>query len=383
MRAIWMGAVLALLGGTAAADDAALVLGTERYEQLGRLARGAEPAGAVAGLERLGFAVTAVPNGRGDAVSEALADWLAEVGEAERLIAVLSGRFATDGARTWLLPAEAEAPGLLSLGTAVSVDSVMQVLASRPGRAVLMLATEADDTRYDPWLRAGIGRLDIPQGVTVLRGEPRAVADFLDDEMAQPEGDLGRLVRDNRDVTGAGFLPMSFVLMPAAAAEPTSDDGPSEDPDGPVVVDTAAEDALWDGALALDTVAAYRQYLERYPTGRHAAEAEEAIAAIIAEPNRDARLAEEALELSRDQRREIQRNLSILDYDTRGIDGIFGPGSRNAITNWQQQNGFGQTGYLTPEQITRLEAQAARRAAELEAEAERQRQIAAAQDRAF
>jgi peptidoglycan hydrolase-like protein with peptidoglycan-binding domain len=135
--------------------------------------------------------------------------------------------------------------------------------------------------------------------------------------------------------------------------------------------------------VALDTVPAYRDYLRRYPTGQFAGLAETAIADIIAEPNRADRLAEDALALTRDQRRNIQRNLSLLDFNPRGIDGIFGPGTRSAITNWQQQGGFTQTSYLTAEQINRIEAQAARRAAQIEAEAERQRAEQERLDRAF
>ena len=163
------------------------------------------------------------------------------------------------------------------------------------------------------------------------------------------------------------------------------DRAPRPVPNQPVTDEAARaeEEALWTGALALDTVEGYRNYLSRYPAGRHVAEAEQAIAAILAEPNRAARLTEDALALTRDQRREIQRDLSLLGYNTRGIDGIFGPGTRGAITNWQQQNGFAQTSYLDAEQINRLDAQAARRAQELAAEAERERQALLRADRAF
>ena len=104
---------------------------------------------------------------------------------------------------------------------------------------------------------------------------------------------------------------------------------------------------------------------------------------IQTEPNRAARLEEEGLGLSRDARREIQRDLSVLGYNTRGIDGIFGRGSRAAVGNWQAASGMAKTGYLTADQIGRLDGQATRRVAELEAEAERKREIAARQDRAF
>ena len=49
----------------------------------------------------------------------------------------------------------------------------------------------------------------------------------------------------------------------------------------------------------------------------------------------------------------------MLNYNTRGVDGIFGPGSRGAITNWQQSNGYPQTSYLTVDQIDLMEAQTA------------------------
>src|SRR5690606_35904322 len=50
---------------------------------------------------------------------------------------------------------------------------------------------------------------------------------------------------------------------------------------------------------------------------------------------------------------------------------------------WQQENGFAQTGYMSMEQIQRLDGQAARRAAEQAAETERQRQEAERLDRAY
>jgi peptidoglycan hydrolase-like protein with peptidoglycan-binding domain len=73
----------------------------------------------------------------------------------------------------------------------------------------------------------------------------------------------------------------------------------------------------------------------------------------------------------------------LLNYNTRGVDGIFGPGSRGAITNWQQSNGFPQTSYLTRDQISLVDAQAARRQAEIEAEEAREQERADALDRSY
>lgn len=376
MRHLILSTALALVPGLALADNLALVLGVERYEQLDRLGRGAAVVRATDGIAALGFDVIGLPNGRADTTGKALFDFTQGLPEADRIVVALVGRFATDGSRTWMLTAESGPPELLLLaGQAVSVESLLTVLARVPGKALLLIGVDSDATEpFDAYLREGLGTLDIPQGVTVLIGAPRDVADFIADELAIPAGDLTALVIENGTLSAAGYMAPGHLLMPALGAVP---------PPPPPPTDTAAEEALWQGAVALDSVQAYRNYLSRYPLGRFSPQAEEAIAAILAEPDRAARLAEEALNLSRDQRRAIQTDLAVLDFDPRGIDGIFGNGTRRAIANWQQQNGYSQTTYLTPEQINRMDAQAARRAAELEAEAQRQQAEAARQDRTY
>lgn len=54
------------------------------------------------------------------------------------------------------------------------------------------------------------------------------------------------------------------------------------------------------------------------------------------------------------QRAAIQAGLTRRGYDTRGVDGVFGRGTRNAIAAWQQANGAQVTGYLTVEQADQL-----------------------------
>jgi peptidoglycan hydrolase-like protein with peptidoglycan-binding domain len=68
---------------------------------------------------------------------------------------------------------------------------------------------------------------------------------------------------------------------------------------------------------------------------------------------------EAALGLGRAQRREVQESLSRLGHDPRGIDGLFGPGSRTAIRLWQRANDLPETGYLTGEQAALLRSQSA------------------------
>jgi hypothetical protein len=61
--------------------------------------------------------------------------------------------------------------------------------------------------------------------------------------------------------------------------------------------------------------------------------------------------------LNREGRHEIQGRLTSLGYDTFGSDGAFGPNTRTAIGNWQQDNGAPVSGYLSGDQIAQIRIQ--------------------------
>lgn len=372
MRNLFLTTALMALGVPALADDAALLIGVERYQELRRLSGGADVTRADDDLRDAGYVVAALTNGSARDTRRVLGDFLAEVGDADRLVVGLSGRFVTDGGRTWFLTADADQPGLFTMGnTAVSLDSVMALLARVPGQAVLVLGLDAGaNTAQGDYLREGLGDLDIPQGVTVVISPPNQTDDVLSDAVARAGGNIMDYVRDNRRFTAQGYTPQSLILQP--------DDAPAAQ--APVVDPTLG---FWQDAQDANTADSYRDFLFTYPNSPYAAEARRRLDQIEADPVRVAELAEDALNLSRNERRAIQRNLTLLDYNTRGVDGIFGPGSRNAIRNWQQTNGFAQTGYLNAEQISRIDGQASRRAAEIEAEEAEARATAERLDRAF
>ncbi|MEY1557346.1 peptidoglycan-binding protein [Yoonia sp. R2331] len=379
MRRLFLTTCLSLGFSPAFADDAALILGIERYEQLDRVVQGALATRSGAALEQAGFTVYAGANSDKDALRALAEGFQSEVTNADRLVVSLTGRFANDGTRTWFMASNIAAPKLFKvMDRSIAIETVLHLLAQAPGQAVLLLGEEAgDDDTYDGPLRAGIAPLDIPQGVTVIRGRPGAVAELLEDTVVAPGEDLLRQARRTRGVRIEGFQPAALVMTPQGTPpqEPANTTGAG--------TNRVLDETAWGEAAAQDSAQGYLAYIARFPKGRHLEEAREKLAEIRAEPNRGARLAEEALELSRQARRAIQRDLNVLDYNTRGIDGIFGPGTRQAITNWQQQNGLSQTGYLNANQIVRLDGQASRRAAELEAAAERQRAAEERRDRAF
>ena len=46
-----------------------------------------------------------------------------------------------------------------------------------------------------------------------------------------------------------------------------------------------------------------------------------------------------------------------MDYDTRGVDGVFGPGSRGALKAWQRDSGIPISGYLNLNQVVFMREQ--------------------------
>lgn len=71
----------------------------------------------------------------------------------------------------------------------------------------------------------------------------------------------------------------------------------------------------------------------------------------------DDRLEESLLSLTNAERREIQRRLTALGYNTRGTDGVFGRNTRTALSSWQADEGAKVTGYITADQLRALRRQ--------------------------
>ena len=134
---------------------------------------------------------------------------------------------------------------------------------------------------------------------------------------------------------------------------------------------------------ALDTRAAYDAYADAYPEGRYLSQAAERRDWLREAPERRAQAAEAALDLDRGARRAVQRRLALLGFYDRGIDGIFGRGTRAAISDWQERAGLEPTGYLDRAAMARLADQAAARQREIDEEARRAREEEERRDRAW
>jgi len=106
-----------------------------------------------------------------------------------------------------------------------------------------------------------------------------------------------------------------------------------------------------------NTVAAYQNYLKKYPNGTYKANAERALAKLGAPVGGSvdtAALTEANLGITASQRAAVQRELTRLGYSTGGADGVWGRNTRNAISTWQRDRKEKVTGYVTGAQLTVL-----------------------------
>ena len=367
---------LALLPAAGNAADLALVLtNTGEDSRAGRAAR-AEAAALEEKLKGAGWRVFAASDA-GAAEMRDLARQMADLAGADRdgdrILISLQGQFANDGLGNWFLDASGNVADRLGVAqSAISVEALAGVAALAEGRAVMLLGQAPGDLPelgrgLQSGLLAGRGSAAlVPQGVTQVSGAAGELAGWAADTLLDPGSSLAAAV----DALPGGAEAGGFISRAVSFAG--QDSGPSN----------VGEIAYWNAVQDIGTAEARAAYLRRYPDGIFADEARAAAPKEMT-PEEKAAADEAALSLGRDARRQVQRNLDLTGYDPKGIDGIFGRGSRSAIAAWQKSAGYDATGYLTRPQIDELQRQADIRAAELAREAEQRRKEEEARDRDF
>lgn len=354
-------AVLALAPGWALARDAALILVMEDYLELPDAPDVPNVADIRRGLEVADFRVTALSNVNQDRIRSAVEAFRDNAAISDRVFILVSGHIVHTARDSWLLARNADDVTDISVGAnAIPLGPLFDIAAEHPGQAVVMIAPSGRKIT-GPGIASGAS-VEAPQGVTVLTGPGKQLAQVAREVLLRPGTRPRRaLTPPPGGVEVTGFLSDALPFLSAPVQRGTPPSSP------PSTVNM--EVAFWNVVVELGTPAAYRAYLDRYPNGqfRDIARAEISGAALDAEAQAQAR--EAALGLDRTDRRNIQRNLSLLGHNPRGIDGIFGPGSRAAIKDWQKANGFKADGYLTAKQVRDLASAAKAKADQLAAEA--------------
>jgi peptidoglycan hydrolase-like protein with peptidoglycan-binding domain len=374
---ILRGVRMALLGSAAlwvvpaAATDLALVIVNSDYETATDRTEDAAAAAYLAdALNARGYEVYEARDARMEDLQPIVAGFAERLGEAERLVIFYAGHTLQEGGRAWAVPVEMAAPGRVEAAFgALDLTLLLDLAAQVPGRSLVAIGT--DEAGFDGLeaalpLAPGIGELAAPQGVALVAGPVAPLVEVLTGAVLVEGATLAEALAEVPE-----GIAVSGFLSPDAGLAMTVGEAPD------------AETALWLEARRANTVERLEAYLAAHPRGRYADEARRLIAAQQAASVDPAEAAEQALALDQATRRRIQQQLTVLGQSTRGIDGIFGPGTRAAITAWQRTAGFEPNGFLDAAQLDRLAAQAATREAELAAEAERTRREEEAADAAF
>jgi peptidoglycan hydrolase-like protein with peptidoglycan-binding domain len=390
-------ALTGLLGTTslAAADGAALIIGNGDYDNTHDAVTAERDAEAVSeAFEELGWDVTKGFDLDRDGMRTALSEFSDAILEADEIVIYYSGHAIRSGGITYLAPVDAEAETLIDvLFDGVPFDHVLQLAAEKAGRAVVFI-DGAQLRGFTPtdFAEPGLDQLEGPDGVLIVsaaepghairrsRWRDSRFARLIIDQFLQPGASVMQTAEEAEDPTFvAGSVEGDFMLAPAP--EPVAQ---SEG------LEAQIELAYWRTAERSGDVKDYQAYLERYPNGTFSKFARQRLgikdpeAEMPKEPEIDPNiLAERELNLSRIRKRQIQEWLLVLGYNPRGIDGLFGRGSRNAIAAWQKVNGFERTTYLTAEQVERLSVDGEAALAEQRRIAEEQRKIRDAEDNAY
>lgn len=373
---------LALVHPTVAwSENLALVLSNSRYAEL-ETAKGAANWGAlVKEFGDAGFRVIGAQDLSASSLQQAATEMQDAVqsGGIDRIAVVLSGHFVAGARDTWLLGKDAGDLSSITVATAgLSVSALVELAGEVPGKAlVVLMPSEGASFPAGYNLKAGIGAFDIAQGVTVAQGPSRPMQRWIGASVLSPGTSLFALAQAAPDqIQMSGFISKHVNFSDTVTAQ-VPQVKPAE------VTEAAKERAFWTSANNTGTAASFEQYLQRYPQGAFAADARARIAAIRDTPEKRAEAGEAALSLNRDQRRDVQRDLSLLGFDPRGIDGVFGPGTRAALRAHQRSLDLPETGFLGERQLQRLQSDAAQRAETLAREAQERRDREEVQDRSY
>ncbi len=368
-------AILAALAATSAqARDVAYLIGNSTYDHYVDVPTAGRVSDMARKLEEAGFDVTLAEDMTAERLSVLGTTILRDAREADTLLVFVSGHVVSGPADAWLLGSDARAVNAVSAGqSGLSLNALSAIGARIPGRAILLVADNNEEPDLGYAMRDGFDALHLPQGVTLVNGPYFKLQQLVRTGLLEPDQSMASLIAaSGGDLHINGYV--SNVPLYRA-------DGPAAP-----VLDRAAllESGYWQAVEEIGTRKAYQSYLDRYPNGVRVGQARQRLGALQpADPIKDAEAIEAALGLDRDARREVQRDLDILGFDPRGIDGIFGPGTRGAVRKWQEANNFVVTGYLDRAQRAVLRQSARARAFELQQQAEERRRQAEAEDRAY
>jgi len=398
----WIAAlsVAALLcsGSAALADKrVAFVVGNGAYRAVPQLPNPAVDAQAMARvLRNVGFDVVEGTNLTRDKMTEKLRDFGKRAEGADVAVFFYAGHGIAVNGTNYLLPVDADLKSEMDvkLGAAINVDLTLeQTMADAKVKLVFLDACR--DNPFAAKIRSakatrsvsvdsGLAEMKSGQGTliafatgpgqTALDGETGTNSPFtraLVAHITQPGVEIQQAMTEVRaqvnEETGKNQLPWghtnligSVYLNPAAA--PAGKTGEANAPATPTAPVSDVELEFWRSVKDANKPEELNAYLTNYPNGNFKSLALARIAALQDGPSTTTRnlttaidpatfsqeadqTSEDQIRLDRGQRRDMQRRLTGLGFDTRAT-GRFDEQTRAVIKRWQAARGYPVTGYL-------------------------------------
>jgi uncharacterized membrane protein YgcG len=236
-----------------------------------------------------------------------------------------------------------------------SGEGTLIAFATGPGQTAL----DGTDGQNSPFTKALIDHItqpgvEIQQAMTEVRAE------------VQDATNKGQLPWGHTNLTGAVYLnPAKPAATPAAAANTAA---PAVATAAPAAPGSEVEVEFWRSVKDSKKPEELNAYVSAYPNGQFKSLAMSRIAALESGANPDAgkdkdmtrnitavdpatftedssQLTEDQIGLDKGQRRDVQRRLNGLGFDTK-VTGVFNDDTRAVIKRWQLARGYPATGFF-------------------------------------
>jgi hypothetical protein len=379
----------------------AFVVGNGAYKNVAQLPNPPIDAKAMASvLRNVGFEVVEGTNLTRDAMTEKLLDFGKKAQGADVAVFFYAGHGIAISGTNYLLPIDADIKSEMDvkLGAAINIDLTLDQTMSDAKVKLVFL----DACRDNPFaakiksnsptrsvaVQTGLAEMKSGEGTliafatgpgqTALDGQGGANSPFtraLIDHVTKPGIEIQQAMTEVRaqvnEETNKGQLPWghtnligSVYLNPAAAPAASAAAAPAGTPVAVAAKSGNADVELefWRSVKESNKPEELNAYLTNYPNGQFKSLALARIAAIESGPSTTTRnltagvepatftdeasqTTEDQIGLDKGQRRDVQRRLTGLGFDTK-VTGQFDQNTRAVITRWQTARGYPKSGFL-------------------------------------
>ena len=382
----------------------AFVVGNGAYKNVAQLPNPPVDAKAMAGvLRNVGFDVVEGTNLTRDKMTEKLLDFGKRAQGADVAVFFYAGHGIAISGTNYLLPIDADIKSEMDvkLGAAINIDLTLdQTMSDAKVKLVFLDACrdnpfaakiKSNSATRSVSVQTGLAEMKSGEGTliafatgpgqTALDGQEGTNSPFtraLIAHITQPGIEIQQAMTEVRaqvnEETSKGQLPWghtnligSVYLNPAAAAPAPSAAAPAASGSTPAAVassspGTDVELEFWRSVKESNKPEELNAYLSSYPNGQFKSLALARIAALENGPSTTTRnisagvdpatftedsnqVTEDQIGLDKGQRRDVQRRLNGLGFDTR-INGKFDEATRSVIKRWQAARNYPATGYL-------------------------------------